>query len=111
MASAEPKLVLVLCADRTMQASLRTIVEEAGCRAAFSATVAAAQRRPDRATVVLVLCDPLLADEGKAALASACPVVTFPVRTSSTGVRRMAKRNDAAARWLAELVATRCSAE
>jgi hypothetical protein len=37
--------------------------------------------------------------------------VQVPVRTSSTGVRRIAKRNQAAVRWLMGLVAERCAAQ
>jgi hypothetical protein len=104
----EPKVVLVVSANRTMQASLRTVVEEAGCRAIFSATIAAAQRRLAAEPVALILADPLLAAE-LPALAGVCPVVTFPVRTSSTGVRRMAKRNEAGVKWLTELVSRHCA--
>ena len=61
-----------------------------------------------RGRPVVVLVDPLLA-EACQALASLCPLVTIPLRVSSTGVRRMAKRNEAAVRWLTAVVAQYCA--
>ena len=108
MTAAAPKLVLVVCSDHAMQASLRSVVEEAGCRAALAASVAAAQRELDRIVPVLILIDPLCGSEVPALVAD-CAVVEFPVRTSSTGVRRIAKRHDAGVKWLKELVASHCA--
>jgi hypothetical protein len=108
MAAGQPKVILVLCADRTIQTSLRKVVEEAGCRASVCETVATAQRTLERTTAVLILSDPLLAAAAKVALAASCPIVEFSVRTSSTGVRRMAKRNDASVKWLTGLVESHC---
>jgi hypothetical protein len=109
MAAGAPKVILVICSDRTIQASLRTVIEDAGCQAAFSADVGAGRRQLARTTPILILTDPLLALEVMAALAGSCPVVEFPVRTSSTGVSRMAKRNDAGVKWLSELIESHCA--
>ncbi|HEY2744003.1 MAG TPA: hypothetical protein VGL86_05255 [Polyangia bacterium] len=77
----------------------------------LTATVDAAVKRKAEQPAVLVLVDPLLLAESTAAFAGngACPVVAVPVRTSSTGVRRIAKRSDAAVRWLRGLIADRCA--
>ena len=109
MAAGKPNVILVLCADRTIQASLRKVVEGAGCRASVCETIATAQRALARTTPVLILSDPLLSADAKAMLTASCAVVEFTVRTSSTGVRRMAKRNDASVKWLTELVESHCA--
>jgi hypothetical protein len=107
---AAAKVILVISSDRGMQASLGAIVEEAGCRALFAASVLVAQRKLVRAMPVLILTDPLCAGD-VGALSPPCPVVEFPVRTSSTGVRRIAKRKDATVKWLTELIAEKCAAQ
>jgi hypothetical protein len=113
MADTASKVVIVVCGDRAIQEAIRRIVEAAGCQPSLTATVdAALKRRTEQGgAAVLVLVDPLLLAESTAAMGTngGCPVVAVPVRTSSTGVRRIAKRSDAAVRWLRSLIAERCA--
>lgn len=95
-------VVLVICADRAMQEALREIVTAAGCRMLAVASVAAAERRLQRQHAALVLVDPLFGDAAAAALGVG--VVEIPVRTSATGVRRIARQNRGAVRWLKTLL-------
>ena len=108
MSGDEPKLVLVVCGDRAIQDSVRRIVEAAGCRAALVTGCEAATHELERAAAVVTLVDPLLAEACRP-LASVCPLVIIPLRVSSTGVRRMARRNESAVRWLTALVAQHCA--
>jgi hypothetical protein len=110
MIDVSPKAVLVVCSDRAMQEALRRIVAAAGCHPLLAGTVDIARRLRAEQIPVLVLADPQLAVECSSVLGDGvCPIVAVPVRTSSTGVRRLAKRSDAAVRWLTGLVADRCS--
>src|SRR4051812_17190551 len=102
------KVVLLICGDRAMQEVLRVIVASAGCRMVAAGSVAAAERRLERQRPVLILVDPLIGAPAAACLGHDGHVVEVPVRTSSSGVRRIAKHNDGAVRWLKDLVATRC---
>ena len=110
MVETASKIVLVVCGDRAIQEAIRRIVEAAGCHPSLLATVdAAVKRKSEQPTAVLVLVDPLLMAESAQAFGptNGCPLVAVPVRTSSTGVRRIAKRSDAAVRWLRGLIAER----
>ncbi len=114
MAETASRIVIVVCGDRAIQEAIRRIVEAAGCQPSLTATVDAAVQRKSEQPAVLVLVDPLLLAESTVAFGSngsngSCPVVAVPVRTSSTGVRRIAKRSDAAVRWLRGLIAERCA--
>jgi hypothetical protein len=104
------RAVLVICGDRAMQEALRRIITAAGCHPLLAGNVELALQMRAERTPVLVLVDPQLAVPCASALGEGvCPIVLVPVRTSSSGVRRIAKRSDAAVRWLSGLVAERCA--
>ena len=111
MADVVSKTILILCSDRAMQEALRRIVEAAGCHPLLAGTIDLAKSKRVEQSPVLMLVDPLLVAECTAAFSTdaGVPIVPVPVRTSSTGVRRIAKRNDAAVRWLSSLVNERCA--
>lgn len=111
MADTPSKTVLILCGDRAMQEALRRIVEAAGCHPLLAGTIELALQKRAEQPPVLMLVDPLLVAQCSSAFANdaGIPIVPVPVRTSSTGVRRIAKRNDAAVRWLHGLVSQRCA--
>jgi hypothetical protein len=111
MVSVGLKVVLIVCSDRAMQEALRMVVEEAGCRSLMAATVAVAQQHLERATPILILVDPACGAEACDALTAPCPIMEFPIRTSSTGVRRIARKGDAATKWLSQVVASHCEAK
>jgi len=112
-AAKDGRVVLVLAADAAMQDSVRRIVDEAGCRPIIASTPEKAKRHLDTAPTqpVLILVDPACPSEVLAQLGPQCPIVEIPVRTSATGVRRVAKRGAAATRWLMDLIADRCSSQ
>ena len=107
MSGPEAKVVLVVCPDRTIQDAVRRVVEACGCRAVVTAAVEAAVAEVDGARPVVALVDPRLGG-ACAVLQARCTVAEIPLRVSSTGVRRMAKRNESAVRWLTALMASRC---
>jgi hypothetical protein len=101
-------VVLVICGDEAIQGSLRALIADAGCRSVVCSSAAEAGRRVEHLRPVLVLFDPILQAECEAAVAGLCTLVAIPVRTSSTGVRRFAKRTTVAVRWLRDLVTQHC---
>ena len=104
------KIILVVAADATMQESVRLIIEAAGCTTLVAPSIAHAKKSLRSTKPVLVLIDPVWREDAESQLGSMVPIVEIPVRTSSTGVRRVAKRGTAATRWLQDLITQRCSA-
>jgi hypothetical protein len=88
-----PGIVLVLEADRTLQDSVREIVEREGYRVVTARSLDEAKsvltkhERP-----CLILLDKLLAGGVQQALGSAYPLATIPVRVSGSKVRRISKK-------------------
>lgn len=109
-ATKRANVILVIASDVVMQESVRLIVEAAGCKALVVPSIALAQERLRAAEPVLILIDPLWQDDAVTQLGPEPPVVEIPVRTSSSGVRRVAKKGAPATRWLQALINERCSA-
>jgi hypothetical protein len=103
------KVVLIISTDRGLTESVDKIVARAKCRAVAVRDCTAAERAIERVRPVLILLDPLRPDEPSARLRGMCIVVEIPVRTSSSGIRRLAKPGTEAVRWLTDLVADRCA--
>lgn len=104
------RVILVVVADAAMQDSVRVIIEAAGCTPLVVPTIAHAKKSLCSTKPVLILIDPVWRDGAASQLGAEPPIVEIPVRTSSTGVRRVAKRGAPATRWLQNLIAKRCSA-
>jgi hypothetical protein len=109
-ATKRANVILVITSDVVMQESVRLIVEAAGCHALGVPSIALAQERLRSVEPVLILIDPLWQADAVSQLGPEPPVVEIPVRTSSSGVRRVAKKGAAATRWLQALISERCSA-
>lgn len=90
------KMVLVLEDDRTLQDSVRKLVERAGFKVVTARTLSEAQGLLDRiARPCLILLDTLMTEgiEAMAKLGAHYPLATIPVRISASNVRRMSKRS------------------
>ncbi len=96
------QLLLVVCRDRAMQEALRDSAARAGWRTLAATSIAAAEPMLARQRPALILVDPALGDAS--ALARHAPVEPIPVRTSSSGVRRLAKHSEGAGEWLRSLI-------
>ena len=105
------RVVLVLSSDRGLCASVDKLVARARCRAVAVPDCAAAERSIERVRPVLVLVDPLRRDALSARVRARCAVAEIPIRTSGSGVRRLAKPTTGAVRWLTGLVAERCASD
>src|SRR5262249_51014572 len=103
------KVVLIISSDRGLSESVDKIVARANCRAVAVRDCAAAERAIEHVQPVLILIDPRRHDELTARVRGLCIVVEIPVRTSGSGVRRLAKPGTEAVRWLTDLVANRCA--
>ena len=104
------KVVLVICSDIGLRDSVDKVVARAKCRAVAVPDCSVAERAIETHRPVLILIDPLRHDTLTARLRSLCVVVDIPIRTSASGVRRLAKPHTEAVRWLTDLVAERCAA-
>lgn len=104
------RVVLVISADRGLRESLEKVVARAKCRAVAVHDCAAADRIIVHDPPVLILIDPTQRQSLSASARAVCVVVEIPVRTSQTGVRRLARPGSEAVRWLTGLVAQRCAA-
>lgn len=104
------KAVLVITRDRVINGALRAIIAAAGCEAVVLSSVAAAVRWLARWSPLLILIDPELTAAAENELAAPLRVVEIPLRTSASGVRRLAKRHHEAIGWLVDLIHAECSA-
>lgn len=104
------RVVLIISSDRGLRDAVDKRVTRARCRAVAVRDGAAAEQAFDQHRPALILVDPLQHDELSTRLRSLCVVVAIPVRTSGSGIRRLAKPNTEAIRWLTELVVERCAA-
>jgi CheY-like chemotaxis protein len=90
------KIVLVLEDDRTLQESVRKLVEGHGFRVVMARSLPEAQRLLDRITRPCLILLDMLMHEGREAMAKLgahYPLATIPVRVSSSNVRRMSKKS------------------
>jgi hypothetical protein len=104
------KVVLIVSSDHGLSDAVDKMVARAKCRAVAVRDGVAAGRAVEQVRPVLILVDPLRRDELPARVRASCAVVAIPVRTSGSGVRRLAKASSEAVRWLTDLVAERCAA-
>lgn len=104
------KVVLIISSDRGLSQAVDRVVARARCRGVAVRDCAAAERALEQILPVVILVDPLRHDELTARVRAVCAVVAIPVRTSGSGVRRLAKASTEAVRWLTDLVAERCAA-
>lgn len=109
MAATTLKVVVVVVVDQALWESVDALVRSAGCKAVHATTVEQAGKLLVRTRPVLMLFDPGFEAELGALGTDGCPATAIPVRVSSTGVRRFAKRSGDAVRWLKQLVAQQCS--
>jgi hypothetical protein len=103
------KVVLIISSDRGLCDSVDKVVARAKCRAVAVRDSAAAERAIERVRPVLILVDPVRRDELPSQLRAMCTVAELPVRSSGSGVRRLAKPSSEAVRWLTGLIAERCA--
>lgn len=89
-------MVLVLENDRTLQDSVRKLVERSGYRVVTARSLSEAQSLLERITrPCLILLDTLMTEglEAVAKLGAHYPLATIPVRVSTSNVRRMSKKS------------------
>ena len=90
------KMVMVLEDDRTLQDSVRKLVENAGYKVVTARLLSEAQSLLERiARPCLILLDTLMQHgvEAMTKLGASYPLATIPVRMSATNVRRISKRS------------------
>jgi CheY-like chemotaxis protein len=96
MPSMGGKMVLVLEDDRTLQDSVRKLVERAGFKVVTARTLSEAQGLLERITrPCLILLDALMKEgiEAMTKLGAHYPLATIPVRISASNVRRISKKS------------------
>jgi CheY-like chemotaxis protein len=90
----DEKMVLVLEADRTLQDSVRKVVEREGYRVVTARSLGEARSLLTRiARPCMILLDTIINGEAKQVLGDEYPMATIPVRVSAQRVRRMSKRS------------------